>query len=35
VIPSGVVHGCRALKPSKLRDTFTPLRLDLLGCGEL
>jgi len=30
-IPSGVEHGCRALKPSKLIDAFTPLRLDLLG----
>ncbi|WP_262362884.1 cupin domain-containing protein [Paenibacillus rubinfantis] len=22
------MHGCRALQPSKLLDTFTPLRLD-------
>lgn len=31
VIPSNAKHGCRALKASKLLDTFTPLRLDLLG----
>lgn len=30
-IPSNAKHGCRALKPSKLLDAFTPLRLDLLG----
>ncbi|OUS68031.1 cupin [Paenibacillus sp. MY03] len=30
-IPSNAEHGCRALKPSKLLDAFTPLRLDLLG----
>ncbi|MBB3111485.1 quercetin dioxygenase-like cupin family protein [Paenibacillus phyllosphaerae] len=30
-IPSGAEHGCRALKPSRLLDSFTPLRLDLLG----
>ncbi len=30
-IPSGAEHGCRALEPSKLLDTFTPLRLDLLA----
>lgn len=29
-IPSNAKHGCRALKPSKLLDAFTPLRLDLL-----
>ncbi|MBW4840233.1 MAG: cupin domain-containing protein [Paenibacillaceae bacterium] len=34
VIPSRAVHGCRALKPSKLLDAFTPLRMDLLGRGE-
>ncbi|OBR69045.1 cupin [Paenibacillus oryzae] len=31
VIPGNAEHGCRALKASKLLDTFTPLRLDLLG----
>lgn len=30
VIPSGAEHGCRVLKQSKLLDTFTPLRDDLL-----
>lgn len=30
-IPSNAEHGCRAIKPSKLLDAFTPLRLDLLG----
>lgn len=30
-IPSNAEHGCRALQKSKLLDTFTPLRLDLLG----
>ncbi|MFC4104251.1 cupin domain-containing protein [Paenibacillus xanthanilyticus] len=30
-IPGGAKHGCRALVASKLLDTFTPLRLDLLG----
>ncbi|MGG6312521.1 cupin domain-containing protein [Paenibacillus macerans] len=30
-IPSRAVHGCRALRPSRLLDGFTPLRLDLLG----
>lgn len=30
-IPSGAEHGCRALEPSRLLDTFTPLRQDLLA----
>lgn len=30
VIPGGAKHGARALEPSALLDTFTPLRLDLL-----
>ncbi len=30
VIPGGSKHGARALEPSALLDTFTPLRLDLL-----
>jgi quercetin dioxygenase-like cupin family protein len=30
VIPGGAIHGARALEPSALLDTFTPLRLDLL-----
>lgn len=34
VIPSNAEHGCKALKPSKLLDTFTPLRLDLLGLEQ-
>jgi quercetin dioxygenase-like cupin family protein len=29
-IPSGARHGCRALAPSKLLDTFTPVREDLV-----
>ncbi|GIQ70535.1 cupin domain-containing protein [Xylanibacillus composti] len=29
-IPSGCRHGVRALEPSVLLDTFTPLREDLL-----
>jgi quercetin dioxygenase-like cupin family protein len=29
-IPGGAKHGARALEPSALLDTFTPLRLDLL-----
>ena len=29
-IPSNAEHGCRAMKKSRLLDTFTPLRLDLL-----
>ncbi|WP_019637840.1 cupin domain-containing protein [Paenibacillus fonticola] len=29
-IPSMAEHGCEALEPSKLLDTFTPLREDLL-----
>ncbi|ANA81552.1 cupin domain-containing protein [Paenibacillus glucanolyticus] len=31
VIPGGAEHGVKALEPSALLDTFTPLRLDLLG----
>lgn len=30
VIPSGAEHGVKALEPSSLLDTFTPLREDLL-----
>ncbi len=30
VIPSGVEHGCRALEPGVLIDTFTPRRDDFL-----
>jgi quercetin dioxygenase-like cupin family protein len=30
-IPGNAKHGCLAIKPSKLLDAFTPLRLDLLG----
>lgn len=30
-IPSNAEHGCRALKASKLLDTFTPLRQDLIN----
>ncbi len=29
-IPSGAMHGCRALSPSKLLDSFTPVREDLV-----
>ncbi|WP_281885283.1 cupin domain-containing protein [Paenibacillus sp. YYML68] len=29
-IPSGAKHGCRALEASKLLDTFTPVREDLV-----
>lgn len=31
VIPGGAEHGVKALEPSVLLDTFTPLRLDLLA----
>lgn len=34
VIPSRALHGCRALRSSKLLDAFTPLRMDLLSRGE-
>ncbi|MDQ6420651.1 cupin domain-containing protein [Paenibacillus sp. LHD-117] len=30
VIPSGAMHGVKALEPSALLDCFTPLREDLL-----
>ncbi|RCW42193.1 cupin domain-containing protein [Paenibacillus prosopidis] len=30
-IPSLAEHGCRALQKSKLLDTFTPIRQDLIG----
>ncbi|MBB3114450.1 quercetin dioxygenase-like cupin family protein [Paenibacillus phyllosphaerae] len=30
LIPSNAEHGCRALTKSRLLDTFTPLREDLL-----
>lgn len=30
VIPSGVEHGCRALEPGLLIDSFTPRRDDFL-----
>jgi quercetin dioxygenase-like cupin family protein len=29
-IPSGAKHGCRALEPSALLDSFTPVREDLV-----
>ncbi len=31
VIPGGARHGAKALEPSALLDTFTPLREDLIG----
>lgn len=34
VIPGNAEHGCRALKASRLLDTFTPLWLDLLGAEQ-
>lgn len=33
VIPGGSKHGVKALEPSALLDTFTPLREDLLKRG--
>jgi quercetin dioxygenase-like cupin family protein len=30
VIPSGATHGCRAIEPGVLIDTFTPRREDFL-----
>jgi quercetin dioxygenase-like cupin family protein len=30
IVPSGVVHGVRALEAGRLIDTFTPLRTDFL-----
>lgn len=33
VIPGGAKHGAKALEPSALLDTFTPLREDLLKRG--
>lgn len=33
VIPGGAKHGVKALEPSALLDTFTPLREDLLKRG--
>jgi quercetin dioxygenase-like cupin family protein len=30
VIPSGVTHGCRALEPGELIDSFAPRRDDFL-----
>ncbi|GGG16512.1 cupin domain-containing protein [Paenibacillus abyssi] len=30
-VPGGAEHGVKALEPSVLLDTFTPLRLDLLS----
>lgn len=29
-IPSGAKHGCKALEPSALLDSFTPVREDLV-----
>ncbi|RAP75076.1 cupin domain-containing protein [Paenibacillus montanisoli] len=29
-IPSGAIHGAKALEPSALLDAFTPIRQDLL-----
>ncbi|MEK3731269.1 MULTISPECIES: cupin domain-containing protein [Paenibacillus] len=34
VIPGNAEHGVKALEPSVLLDTFTPLRLDLLAKGQ-
>lgn len=31
IIPSGAVHGVKALEPSALLDAFTPIREDLLA----
>ncbi|MGO4834750.1 cupin domain-containing protein [Rhizobiaceae sp. 2RAB30] len=31
IVPSGVVHGCRALAPGRLIDCFTPARLEFLS----
>jgi len=33
-IPGNAEHGVKALEPSILLDTFTPLRKDLLGLDE-
>jgi quercetin dioxygenase-like cupin family protein len=30
IVPSGAVHGCKALSPGLLIDTFTPRRDDFL-----
>ena len=34
VIPCNAEHGVKALEPSVLLDTFTPLRNDLLGADS-
>lgn len=34
-IPSGAVHGVRALESGGLLDAFTPVREDLLGADDL
>ena len=31
IVPSGVVHGCKALAPGRLIDCFTPARLEFLS----
>lgn len=31
IVPSNVVHGCRALEAGLLIDTFTPARAEFLG----
>ncbi|HWK68047.1 MAG TPA: cupin domain-containing protein [Rhizobiaceae bacterium] len=31
IVPSGAVHGCRALEEGRLIDSFTPARLEFLS----
>lgn len=31
IVPSNAVHGCRALEPGLLVDTFTPMRAEFLA----
>ncbi len=30
IVPSGAIHGCRALEAGRLIDSFTPARLEFL-----
>ena len=30
IVPSGAIHGCRALEPGLLVDAFTPMRAEFL-----
>ena len=30
IVPSGLIHGVKALEPGKLIDSFTPRRIDFL-----